>query len=382
MFETSSSEFFLGEIPFIVRPLTEPTNSSFNLPDKIGFTLNIDPETGVIRQGSNKKLAVDLSRAYLLGAEMSGMMEAHNIGAEYAQDFLNYVTTSNTLSGKSVLEIGCGTGYLLSEFSRHGAITLGVEPGAHGLEGSKSHSVQIIRDFYPNKSITETFDFIVLYCVLEHIEDVTNFLTSLHLNLRKNGKVLIAVPNCQKYLENGDPSCFIHQHWSYFTQISLKRELARAGFDSSQKFSEFGGLIYSEAWIPDSKLHDRESPKPIYDLQSSITNSLEKLSLMISDATPESPFGIYPGIRGVNAIALLKVNSESIRLYDDSPHIIGTYYPGFDYPVKSSKSISSDNLSAIWISSDSFQMRLLENILAQGYTGKIITWDDVFVNSV
>lgn len=367
----------IGELPFIVRTLETSSNRILDLPDSLPFAIRQDSRTGAIRQANNPIVTSALDKAYFAGAEMSGMMESENIGADYAQDFLNFCCRANEYSSMRILEIGCGTGYLLSRFQNLGGTVMGIEPGAHGLEGAQRNGVEIVRDFFPSRTLAGKFDYIVLYCVLEHIEHLEDFFKSLNESLKVNGKLLIAVPDCEESLLRGDPSCFLHQHWSYFSSLTLSSELANAGFSATVVKSNFGGLLYAEARKSDTVSAFRQSPITLDTIADASRNSLGKLKNLVSHVSTNSPLGIYPANRALNALSLLKLPTELLFLYDDNPMIEDTYYPGFANPVLPIDRIVDEKPGTLWIASDSFSA-ILRKKASHFAIPRLLEWKDVF----
>ena len=162
----------VGALPFVWGPLAAPTNAH-GLPTSLPFALEISPDTGALVQSPNEKVSGALSRAYSEGSLMVGLMDEEGIGREYAEDFLRFLTSHvprGALSGMRVLEIGCGTGYLLHRLRLLGADVWGVEPGAHGQAGARKYELPVVRDFFPSNEIRGTFDLVIMYAVLEHLE--------------------------------------------------------------------------------------------------------------------------------------------------------------------------------------------------------------------
>src|SRR5271157_4191320 len=120
----------IGSLPFVFKPLPEPTNGG-DIPDFLPFSLDVDENTGTLIQSKNAYVEQILSKAYAKGSEISGMMDDHGIGELYAQDFIRFLTEQfhrETFEKLKILEIGCGTGYLLSRLKQRGAEVLGIEP--------------------------------------------------------------------------------------------------------------------------------------------------------------------------------------------------------------------------------------------------------------
>ena len=72
---------------------------------------------------------------------------------------------------KNVLEIGCGTGYLLNHIKKFGAYVQGLEPS----KVKKIKKIKIEKNFYLKKKFDKKFDIIFSNAVLEHEFDPNKF---------------------------------------------------------------------------------------------------------------------------------------------------------------------------------------------------------------
>jgi len=231
----------VGALPFYYTPLRRPTND--DLPDHLPFALDMDYRTGTLVQVPNKEVSDALSQAYSKGSMPTGMMDEEGIGKEYAEDFLAFLQQRADACSKrgSVLEIGCGTGYLLYRLKLLGADVLGLEPGPHGQDGSKRFGIPIIKDFFPSPKIAGEFDLVVLFSVLEHVESPSGFLGSVLPLVKENGRIAISVPDCEPYMGAGDISMLYPEHLSYYTQTTLRNSVkASMGLETEVEKASFG----------------------------------------------------------------------------------------------------------------------------------------------
>jgi SAM-dependent methyltransferase len=103
---------------------------------------------------------------------------------------------------KSILDIGCGTGYALDCAREHGLETYGIEmnPVAGAETSSKGHKVftESLEDFASRTS--QKFDMITLNQCLEHVPDPVGMLTQCTRLLEQGGAIAVAVPNASGVL--------------------------------------------------------------------------------------------------------------------------------------------------------------------------------------
>jgi SAM-dependent methyltransferase len=375
----------VGALPFFYRCQKTPSNQGYGLPDQLPFTLEFDAKLGLARQGENAEVERALELCYQQGSEISGMMEDSGIGRHYAADFLAYIEKSeSTLSGRRVLEIGCGTGYLLSLLQARGAEVVGIEPGRQGVEGGNRYGVKVIKGFFPVAEIAEKFDVIIAYAVLEHIIDPVRFLEDVANSLRPGGTAYIAVPDCAPYLENGDISCLLHEHWSYFNQGSLRRVCAAAGLEVSIEPSGFGGSIYCRATLGGAAEADfgveTESAAGEFDsFQAKARQASARMRAFVQGA---GDAGIYVPGRMINLLAITPgAASRKLRFFDDNAAMKGLYYPGFDFPIEDFTAFKNAPPARLLIATSSFHKQVSDRISAAGFDIPLITWADFFSDS-
>lgn len=156
----------------------------------------------------------------------------------------------------SLLDYGCGTGELIHQAQNHGWQVKGVEPNtkARNIASSKLPG-QIVEstDFL---DISDQFDIITLYHVLEHIHTLNKTVAQLLSKLKPNGFMLIAVPNpispdSQAY-DNHWAGWDVPRHLYHFTYSSIlefgKRNRLTLIQSSPLKFDSFYVSLLSEGY--------------------------------------------------------------------------------------------------------------------------------------
>lgn len=158
------------------------------------------------------------------------------------------------LNGKcsSVLEIGSGIG-LLGTYIRKKKKKInymGVEIDKKAFEKSQDLKLNTINaDFTEIDKIEESFDVIMLWEVLEHLQDLGLFMELAHKKLNSNGKIILSTPNYEKILNypEGEKETIYQDgppiHLNFFTKESIKTIFELNYFENCKvKVKKFPGF--------------------------------------------------------------------------------------------------------------------------------------------
>lgn len=374
----------LPSLPFYWQPLTEPAGNF--LSEKLPFTLYYDPAWQLLRQKAAVSLKAKLRSAYSAGSEISGLMDEQGIGRQYADDFLAFIKEvfpGTRIEGKDILEIGCGTGYLLSRLEKNGNRVLGLEPG-FGRIGK--YQIRVQREFFPAAGLAQrTFDLVIGYALLEHLPDPGQFLRQVKTQLDGQGVLLLAVPDCTEQIKNGDISMLLHEHYSYFTVHSLRRVLTGSGFRIlSLRRSDFGGCLYAAAvsGVKNKVKANTAGPGVELKYMPAIRKNLSALSDFLRQYKNKT-IGVYVPLRALNALYLLKNDIKKagikLRFIDDSPHLHGKYLPGFKIKIENREELQATPPELVLIYSYTFGQNIaagLKQVLSPAV--RIVKLNDIF----
>ncbi len=134
-------------------------------------------------------------------------------------------------SCKSVLEIGSGIGLIGSYINQKNKNIdyLGIELDKEAFDKSQRLNINAINgDFTIMDKIDKTFDIIMLWEVIEHLQDLKLFIELAYKKLNNNGKIILSTPNYNKiYNYPNRIEDAIYQdappvHLNFFTPNNLK----------------------------------------------------------------------------------------------------------------------------------------------------------------
>lgn len=138
-------------------------------------------------------------------------------------------------TGKTLLDIGCGTGEFLAYCSNHGFTATGVEPN----ENARKFAIDSLhQDVKPESFFNEvnvgSFDIITLWHVLEHIHDLNDRLEKISTLLKPSGTLVIALPNSHSWdavhYEKFWAAYDLPRHLYHFSPDTLKALAVKHGF--------------------------------------------------------------------------------------------------------------------------------------------------------
>jgi len=141
----------------------------------------------------------------------------------------------HNLTGGTLLEVGCGYGYLLEEAKGYFETRIGTEFSPYAIKEAKDRADWIFEGGIEQIPSDKKFDCIIANQVIEHVYDPLRFLKGLikHLNLK--GKIIIATPDMgsfwRKLMGHRWPSFKIPEHVTFFDKKSLHTLMKMAGLN-------------------------------------------------------------------------------------------------------------------------------------------------------
>lgn len=167
---------------------------------------------------------------------------------KYSQDEIKFNELNFKLANlffkknhKSILDVGCGEGYLLKFFNRRNYKCYGVDYSTYGIKNQNPKLLKKIEfmncdviedDYFMNKQ----FDIIFLMNIAEHVPNFKFLIKKIYKKLKKNGLLFIRVPNeydiiHNKFLKNNNLKkeqleiFSPKHHLNYFNKTSLEKSL-------------------------------------------------------------------------------------------------------------------------------------------------------------
>ncbi|MDC1054632.1 class I SAM-dependent methyltransferase [Alphaproteobacteria bacterium] len=196
--------------------------------------------------------------------------------------FLNF----NSLKNKKILEIGSSSGFMLTPLNKNKNNLYGIEPSLEFRNYTIKKGIKTFENFndLPKKH-NNSFDLIMHYYVLEHIDNPMKFLKDSMKLLKRNGKIIFEVPNINDplitFLKTKQFDNFywsVVHHW-YFSALTLGNLLKKNKFNFSFYFDQRYDISNHFTWLKDGLPGGTNKFKDIFSTQ---LNNLYKKNLISS----------------------------------------------------------------------------------------------------
>ena len=182
----------------------------------------------------------------------------------HAGRYVDQITDRLNLDERShVVEVASNDGYLLQYFVKKGIPCLGVEPAANVAQAAEDKGVPTRVLFFGENSANDlaaeglTADLIIGNNVLAQVPNVNDFVRGLRILLKPDGVVTLEFPHLMTLIEGNQLDTIYHEHFSYFSLITVERILTAHGlrlFDV-EEIPTHGGSLRVYACRQDSAVH-------------------------------------------------------------------------------------------------------------------------------
>ncbi len=166
------------------------------------------------------------------------------------------------VSGKTILDVGSGTGDFLQTAKNNSWNVYGIEPNekARAIANSKTRN-QVFNTNTLQEFESGTFDVITLWHVLEHLPNLEIEIQNLNRLLKPNGRLVIAVPNFKSYDAKHYNAFWaaydVPRHLWHFSQTSISKLFSKHNLEIEKTlpmtFDAFYVSLLSEKYKSGSK---------------------------------------------------------------------------------------------------------------------------------
>lgn len=257
----------------------------------------------------------------------------------------------NHLSGKKILEIGCGKGEYLSLLQASGLDAYGIEHAQASVEVCQKNGLTVSQGYLGDdeESIYKDvlFDGFVCLNFMEHWPFPRKSLQALLPKLAEGAIGLVEVPNFDMIVQKGLFAEFIADHLLYFTQKTLCRFLESQGFDVLSCSPVWQDYILSAVVVKRAATDLRFFSEFKRKISQSLHAYLDRFS-----AGKVAVWGA--GHQALAVIALAEIAQRIVCIVDSAPFKQGKYTPATHLPIVAPEAMESYALEAIIVMAASY----------------------------
>lgn len=279
----------------------------------------------------------------------------------HAEDYAREMTRRFCLDERSlVIEIASNDGYLLQYFHKSGIPVLGIEPAKNVARAAEARGIPTLTKFFGASTATELrlagpqADLIVANNVIAHVPDLRDFVAGFQLLLKPEGVLTIEFPHLLRLIENNEFDTIYHEHFSYFSLLTMNKVLAEHGlrvFDV-EELSTHGGSLRVYA------CHREDMGRSVADRVDALRDKEEAAGLSGIGAYTSFSARVFEVKRALlECLIAIKQQGKTIAAYgapakgntllnfcgigrdfldyavDQSPHKQGLFLPGTRIPI-------------------------------------------------
>ena len=275
----------------------------------------------------------------------------------YLRNKKNKLLSGLTKKTDNILEIGGGD----SEVSNHikfKSMTI-VDPT---LENSKNKkNIEIYADYFENIKLKKKFDVIILFSVIEHVDDINKFFKKISFYLKNNGKVFITTPIIDSQFLRGDFNSLLHEHTYYFTNHGLLNLFNKFNYQIIKYDikNDCGYIILNK-----NQKYNNINFYPHYNIvffKKIFEFQLIKFKKLLKENKSIIFYGATNGLNSLLHLSKKIISNNKIAITDGDKTKINKYLPSFNLKIVSKKNINKYLLFVI--SAQSFQEEILKENL-------------------
>ena len=266
-------------------------------------------------------------------------------------------------SGKSLLDIGCGSGAYLDLAKDYFEELHGIEPSIRGVEHAVRKGYKITHGYFqPDTKLGMTYDAISLIEVLEHLDMPMQLFRHASDCLSENGMILVEVPNGQFIFDNRLYMNVITDHIQYFTVNSLAEMAKIAGLSV---------VCVQQSTLPG--ILELYARKPALGMKSFHAKREWDMNRILSQIPEQARVAAWGA--GAESIVFLELLADHIRvesIFDSNQTKQGHYL--LHIPIISPSAEKLKEYDAIILFA-SLHIKEIRGILQEyGYSGSVITY--------
>lgn len=266
--------------------------------------------------------------------------------ARYLDEVIDDLTRRHALSGKTIVEIGCGQGTWLARLcSAAGATGVGFDPSVDRARSPAAPGLTFVAADYDAAHPLAGGDLVCARHVIEHVPDPVDLIRAVAgATGARECTLCIETPRLEWILERRAYWDVFYEHCSYFAMPVLATLVGEHGFGVTRHRATFGAQYQ---WLeaergapaPDAGDRDRRALDHLGRGAAAFRDNWHEWQVAwrdrVRDLAAEGPSVVWgAGAKGVTALNLLDPDGTAfVAAVDLNPRKQGRYVPGTGHPI-------------------------------------------------
>lgn len=309
----------------------------------------------------------------------------------YARGLAEGLIDRHDLRGRTIVEIGSGSGDFLSLLCELGDNRgIGFDPSHDPARraGDASDRVQIVPRLFGGEDEDVGADFLLCQHVLEHIAEPTGLLTTIRAGLRdpRGGNAVTTyfeVPDATYMLEQVALWDLIYEHCSYFAASTLVALFEATGFTPLDHGTSFADqYLWIEATpsapagsgirVADDALDRLSTAAAAF--AAKVGRQIEHWSERVEELAADGDVVVWgAGSKGVTFLNLVGSARRVAGVIDVNPRKTGLHVPGTGHRVRQPAALSTGRPLHVLVMNAVYEREIRQRLAEQGLHGSVQT---------
>ncbi|MGA9120176.1 MAG: class I SAM-dependent methyltransferase [Bacteroidota bacterium] len=304
----------------------------------------------------------------------------------YAKALADRLISTYAITGKDVIDIGCGKGDFLAMLCLQGENRgVGFDPSyvPEYMEANAAARMEIVRDFYSPRYTKYSADLLTCRHVLEHIQAPRDFVRNVRdaVGDRTQSIVFFEVPNVLYTLRDLGIWDLIYEHCSYFSRWSLARVFSEERFqviaEEELYESQFLGIDLKpvpETRRPSSPVQLGSMPEEVNSFARHYQQKVQHWQKVFSQLKEKGKRAAVwgGGSKGTMFLNTLKPGESVACMVDINPRKQGMFVAGTGYPVVGPDRLAGMDLDTIIVMNPIYREEIMTQVDQLGISVNIM----------
>ena len=291
----------------------------------------------------------------------------------YLDGLVEEIVAKYQLKNASVLDVGCGDGAFMLPFVQRNIKVVGIEPSERSRESAAGRGLTVYPGYVaPGVKIPGgPFGAFVSRQVLEHVTDITGFLTGIRENLLPGAIGIIEIPRLEKALEDNRFYDFFPDHVNYFTLDTLSTTLKLHGFE----VLNLRKTMYDEYNVA---VVQRRQPHKFDKVIRQRFELVDQIETVFANCHAQGQrTAIWgSGAKGLSIMTVMDTGNLDL-VVDSDPNKVGRYIPANQYCIHEPTELISSKIDVVVVSAVAYQTVIIGKLRDMGYAGQVYLIDNV-----